>query len=99
MSSSPTGPCSSLLRFVTTDVNISVELMADAFQNQFDTALIVSADSDLVGPVETVRRLFPTKRMVVAFPPKRTSFALQKAANITLALPIVRRKCITQLFG
>jgi len=58
-----------------TDVNISVEVMADAFQNQFDIALVLSADSDLVGPIETVRRLFPTKRMVVAFPPKRTSFA------------------------
>jgi uncharacterized LabA/DUF88 family protein len=67
-----------------TDVNISVELMADAFQDQFDTALLISADSDLVGPVESVRRLFPAKRLIVAFPPKRTSFALQKAANVTL---------------
>lgn len=67
-----------------TDVNISVELMADAYQNRFDTALLISADSDLVGPVETVRRLFPSKRVVVGFPPKRNSFALQKAANVTL---------------
>ena len=67
-----------------TDVNISVELMADAYQNQFDVALLISADSDLVGPVETVRRLFSAKRVIVAFPPKRSSFALQKAANAAL---------------
>jgi len=67
-----------------TDVNISVELMTDAFQDQFDTALLISADSDLVGPVESVRRLFPAKCLIAAFPPKRTSFALQNAANVTL---------------
>ncbi|MEK6575952.1 MAG: NYN domain-containing protein [Chloroflexota bacterium] len=38
-----------------TDVNISVELMADAFQDAFDVALLVSADSDLVGPARTIR--------------------------------------------
>jgi uncharacterized LabA/DUF88 family protein len=32
-----------------TDVNIAVELMQDAFQNKFDTALLVTANSDLVG--------------------------------------------------
>jgi hypothetical protein len=38
-----------------TDVNIAVELMQDAFHNNFDTALLVSADSDLVGPVVAVQ--------------------------------------------
>ncbi|MBF8283199.1 MAG: hypothetical protein HW378_2114, partial [Anaerolineales bacterium] len=58
-----------------TDVNMSVELMSDAFQDQFDVALLVSADSDLVGPVRAVRRLFSRKRVVVVFPPSRSSFA------------------------
>jgi len=64
-----------------TDVNISVELMSDAYQDRFDVALLVSADSDLVGPVKTVRRLFSQKRVVVAFPPDRSSKALKQAAN------------------
>ena len=67
-----------------TDVNIAVELMADAFQDRFDLALLISADSDLVGPIDTVRNLFPAKRLIVAFPPMRSSFALQKAAHVTL---------------
>jgi len=67
-----------------TDVNIAVEMLADAYQDQFDLALLLSADRDLVGPVQAVRRLFSAKDVIVAFPPKRSSFALEKAANATL---------------
>jgi uncharacterized LabA/DUF88 family protein len=64
-----------------TDVNIAVELMSDAFQNRLDMALLVSADSDLVGPVEAIRGLFPQKRVVIAFPPARYSSALKAVAH------------------
>lgn len=64
-----------------TDVNIATELLSDAFQDGLDTALLVSADSDLVGPVRTVRRLFNRKRIVAAFPPGRYSNVLKRAAN------------------
>ena len=64
-----------------TDVNISVELMADAFQDRFDTALLLSADSDLVGPIRALRDLFPAKRVIVAFPPERVSKALMHTAR------------------
>ena len=64
-----------------TDVNISVELLDDARFDRFDTAIIVSADSDLVGPVKNVRARHPEKRVVIAFPPDRNSVDLRKAAN------------------
>jgi len=64
-----------------TDVRIATELMLDAFQNRFDTALLCSADSDLVGPVNAVRQSFPQKRIVVAVPPGRYSNALKRAAS------------------
>jgi uncharacterized LabA/DUF88 family protein len=67
-----------------TDVNISVELITDASQNQFDVALLLSADGDLVGPVEAVQRLFPTKRVIAVFPPGRSSFALKQKAKAVL---------------
>ncbi|WP_321476052.1 NYN domain-containing protein [uncultured Paludibaculum sp.] len=69
-----------------TDVNIAVELMTDAFQDRFDTALLISADSDLVGPVVAVQRLFPTKRVVVAFPPDRSSANLRRVASAHLQI-------------
>jgi len=34
-----------------TDVNIAVELLTDAFQDEFDRAILISADSDLVATV------------------------------------------------
>jgi uncharacterized LabA/DUF88 family protein len=64
-----------------TDVNIAVELMSDAFQDHLDVAFLVSADSDLVGPVRAIRELFPQKRVIVAFPPARYSGALRAAAH------------------
>lgn len=67
-----------------TDVNIAVELLTDAFQDHFDTAMLISADSDLRGPIEAVLRLFPTKRVVVAFPPKRNSAELMRVASAYL---------------
>lgn len=64
-----------------TDVNIAVELLGDAFQDAFDTAILISADSDLTAPIETVRRLFPHKRVLVVFPPNRSSAALTQIAS------------------
>lgn len=66
-----------------TDVNISVELMSDAFQNRFDTAFLLSADSDLTGTVESIRRLLK-KRVVAIFPPGRSSYSLKSVANAVL---------------
>jgi len=64
-----------------TDVNIAVEILKDAYQDEFDVALLISADSDLVPPVKTVRELFPNKRVVVASPPGRYSIGLANSAS------------------
>lgn len=64
-----------------TDVNIAVQLLADAFEDRFDTALLVSADSDLTTPVSQVRSRFPGKKIVIALPPNRRSHQLIQAAT------------------
>ncbi|MBU0673019.1 MAG: NYN domain-containing protein [Proteobacteria bacterium] len=64
-----------------TDVNIAAQLLVDAFDNRYDTALIISGDSDLTTPVQRVRERFPDKRVVIALPPKRHSQQLTLAAN------------------
>lgn len=69
-----------------TDVNIALELLTDAFNDRFDAALLISADSDLVGPVQKVKQLFPQKRVIVFFPPNRHSVALKNAADVCLHL-------------
>ena len=64
-----------------TDVNIAVQLLGDAQDDVFDTAIVVSADSDLTGPVQAVLQRHPEKRVVVAFPPKRHSSQLKAKAT------------------
>jgi len=64
-----------------TDVNIAVQMMLDGFRDRLDAALLVSADSDLVGPIRAVQNLPSPKRVVVAFPPERRSHMLKKTAN------------------
>jgi len=69
-----------------TDVNIAVELITDAFHDDFDTALLISGDSDLTSPLRKIRRLFPQKRVVIAFPPNRESNYLKKFSNASFII-------------
>ena len=69
-----------------TDVNIAMALLRDSQLNIFDTALLITADSDLTGPIDAVLREIPSKRVVVAFPPNRTSGQLRSLATATFTL-------------
>ena len=79
-----------------TDVQIATEMLTDAFEDRFDTALLLSADSDLVPPTLAVQRMFPAKRIVVAFPPARSSVELGRAASASFT--IGRRKLALSRF-
>lgn len=69
-----------------TDVNIAVQLLMDAFDDAFDTALVISGDSDLTTPIRRVRERFPQKRLIVAFPPARFSSELKRCASGHLSI-------------
>jgi uncharacterized LabA/DUF88 family protein len=69
-----------------TDVNISVEILKDTFDNAYDTALLLSADSDLVAPVRLIRERFPHKRIVMACPPDRQSKELERHVSATFRI-------------
>lgn len=69
-----------------TDVNIAVELLNDAYADAFDTALLLSADSDLTTPVESVLRRFPEKRIVIVCPPNRQSKRLEQTASASFRI-------------
>lgn len=68
------------------DVNIAVSLLNDAYDDAFDTALLVSGDSDLAGPVESVLTRYREKRIVVVFPPNRASKMLRRVATASFML-------------
>jgi hypothetical protein len=61
-------------------------MLVDAFQGAFDTAILVSADSDLTGPVAEIGRLFPSRLVKVAFPPGRFSLELQSMARVSFQI-------------
>ena len=64
-----------------TDVQLAVEMVSDASQDRYDTAFLIGGDIDQVPSIEVVRREFPHKRIVVIFPPGRTSDELRGTAN------------------
>ena len=55
--------------------------------NDYDTAMIVSADSDLCPAVRSVRRVAAEKRVIAAFPPRRRSGDLQRTAHGSFTIP------------
>lgn len=56
-----------------TDVNISVRMQEDCINDSTDTLVLVSADSDLIPPLNSISRNFPEKLIKVYFPPSRYS--------------------------
>ena len=60
-----------------TDVNIAVQLVADAARGEMDSALVISADSDLAPAVRMARSLQPHTFIAAAFPPRRYSSELK----------------------
>lgn len=61
-----------------TDVNIATAIVADAAAGLMDSALIVSADSDLVPAVKAARSITTKLFLAAAFPPERYSAELKK---------------------
>ena len=51
-----------------TDVNIAIKLFQTATQDTWDTAIIISGDSDLIPAIEAVKNTFPTKKIGVVIP-------------------------------
>jgi uncharacterized LabA/DUF88 family protein len=60
-----------------TDVNIATEMLVDGFLERYDYAVLVSEDSDLVGPLEAIKTHLTSKHIHLAFPPGRFSHALR----------------------
>jgi len=59
-----------------TDVNIGTRLIGDCHLDIVDTLVLVSADSDLISPLQFIKEHFPTKKIRVYFPPDLNSSAL-----------------------
>ena len=59
-----------------TDVNIAVRMLGDCSINNVDTLVLVSADSDMIPPLQFIKENHPAKKIRVYFPPDLNSGAL-----------------------
>ncbi|MEV4757412.1 NYN domain-containing protein [Micromonospora sp. NPDC049559] len=64
-----------------TDVNLALAIAQDAALDRFDTAILISGDADLRPALRVARELGGSKRIIVAFPPRRRSDALREEAD------------------
>ncbi len=64
-----------------TDVNIATQMIVDAYNDKYDMAMLVSGDSDLVPPINSIHQLFPHKRVFLAFPPARKNNSVAAVAK------------------
>lgn len=64
-----------------TDVNIAIYLLEEAFKDHYDTAFILSGDTDLVPAILSVKRNFANKRIGVLFPINRWANELKTVCH------------------
>jgi uncharacterized LabA/DUF88 family protein len=69
-----------------TDVNIAISMIMDAVNSRYDVAILISGDSDLVPAIIAIKENFPTKKIIVVFPPARQNLSVKQAAHASIQL-------------
>ena len=64
-----------------TDINIAITLLGDAVADKFDTALILSGDSDLAPVAAKLRQICPSKKIGVIVPKGQSAMKLKQSAD------------------
>lgn len=64
-----------------TDVNIAIQLFEQALKDTFDTAIILSGDSDQIPTLEAMKKNFPGKKFGILIPPGRQAEQLKKHSH------------------
>ena len=64
-----------------TDVNIAVQLLQRAYRDEYDKAIIITGDSDMVPAIHAVKESFPSKKVGIIPPIGRKAEEIEKAAH------------------
>ncbi len=70
------------------DVNLASELLLGAFKNEYDLAVVLSNDSDLLMPIKIIRKEFSKKVMVLNAHKKNPSSILSKNSDFFYSLTV-----------
>ena len=68
-----------------TDVNLATEMLFDAFQDKADSFVLISGDSDFIGPLDRIRG--ELGKQVVVFNPRNCESDLMYHANYYRTIP------------
>jgi uncharacterized LabA/DUF88 family protein len=69
-----------------TDVHIAVQMIRDIVLDHCDISVLISADSDLIPPINFINELKPKHKIFVYFPPSRFSYDLKQKATHFISL-------------
>ncbi len=69
-----------------TDVNIAVQLLKNAHQNNYDKAVLISGDSDIIPAVEAVKQAFPNKQISLVIPINGQARELKQAIGSSMQM-------------
>lgn len=69
-----------------TDVNIAIQLFELAIKDKYDTAIIVSGDSDLIPSIQAVKTTFPNKNIGIVIPIGRRAELLKQICDFHIKM-------------
>ena len=69
-----------------TDVNIALKIVSGAMLNEYDTAILVSGDTDMIPAIRTVKEIGFDKKIGVLFPLGRKNKELAQCADISIKI-------------
>lgn len=69
-----------------TDVNICLKIFEDAIEDKFDTAVIVSGDTDFEPVVRSIKQHFPKKRIAFMLPIGANAKTIRNVADYCIKL-------------
>jgi uncharacterized LabA/DUF88 family protein len=75
-----------------TDVNIAIKLFQSAINNDFDTAIVISGDSDLIPAIEAVKATFPAKQIGLVVPIGRRAKELMSVCDFHIKMKEIHLK-------
>jgi uncharacterized LabA/DUF88 family protein len=64
-----------------TDVKIAIKMISDVIYDNCDISILVSADSDLIPPIDFIKSYKPSHKIFIYFPPNRFSSNLNAIAT------------------
>lgn len=69
-----------------TDVRIATTIIRDVVLNKCNLSILITADSDLIPPIDCIKEIAPLHKIIVYFPPDRFSYDLKNKASNFLKL-------------